>query len=226
MNGTRLHIIQSEFNFAGKFIPASQRPDGTWRKARRVKDGYVPQEEVPLYESKGKQFAKKPDLPVGMCPLVAKAAREKRERQQQKQNKQSGLINLPTNQQQQAASHASSGVSKKDKQRQHTQNSSFAPTVSGGAGGGAGSKKPSAAASRVASLSNGISNLDLSCEEDVQKQLKKLRKKIREIETIEGKLKAGDLKVPEQDQLDKVARKSKILIEIQQLEALEQEAEP
>lgn len=180
----------------------------------------MPQEEVPLYESKGKQFAKKPDLPVGMCPLVAKAAREKRERQQQKQNKQQqpGLINLPTNQQQQAASHASS---KKDKQRQQTQNSSSAPTASGGGG-----KKPSATSSRVASLSNGISNLDLSSEEDVQKQLKKLRKKIREIETIEGKLKAGELKVPEQDQLDKVARKSRILKEIQELEALEPETGP
>lgn len=200
------YCLFNDFCIAGKFIPSSQRPDGTWRKARRVKDGYVPQEEVPLYESKGKQFAKKPDLPVGLCPIVAQAAKAKRDKQLLKQAKAAAAATSAGNKSAPGGNHEK----KKDKKGSSNEASNKS----------AGQQSKNIKPTNVKGLCEAVTQIDLNSEEDVLKQIKKLRKKIREIEAIEEKLKSGELKTPEQDQLDKVSRKSSILKQIAVLDAL------
>lgn len=70
----------------------------------------------------------------------------------------------------------------------------------------------------LSSKSNMLNKSEASIS-DPQKRLKNLRKKIREIETLEEKIKSGLLKNPEKEILDKLARKAEISKEIKRLEA-------
>ena len=76
-------------------IPASQRPDGTWRKEIRVKAGYVPPDEAERYQSKGRQIAAaaKSGIPPGLSveedgPKKTKN-QKKNERRKQKKKEES-----------------------------------------------------------------------------------------------------------------------------------------
>lgn len=204
--------------FVGKFIPATQRPDGTWRKARRVKDGYVPQEEVPLYESKGKQFAqrKATGLPPGLSPEVVEAARKEREKKERAKAKKEAAAAAKQNQQQQQIP----GVIKLPANTNLTK-----PAVNGQktkasiAASGSTTKASNDSSKSMEVLTKNLENhLTLQDEtQDLQKKCKKLNKKLREIDEIEKKIKSGAIKKPEKDQLDKVGRKKEIEKELKQL---------
>ncbi|XP_059475528.1 partner of Y14 and mago [Neocloeon triangulifer] len=193
---TRSDVVQED---AGSFIPASQRPDGSWRKPRRVKEGYIPQEEVPLYESKGKQFAKnKPIYPVGMSASVAEALKTERAARAAN-NPIPGLTIDPSEE-----------AKKKKKKKKASTNDVSVITES--------LNKTQINWPTGSSKKQETQNEPSEAATDPAKKLKNMKKRLREIDALEQKVKSGEVK-PDKDQLEKLKRKETLLEQIAELES-------
>jgi len=202
--------------------PGTKRPDGTWRKPRRIKEGYVPQDEVPLYESKGKQIAKAREAnPIPGMPSNGGSGN-------------GGIFNmkidtfdhkalmgppkipgLPDSVQVQVQS-VENAAKKSSKKKKKSGSSGSA-----GNGNNHSQNSQSLAVKHVElEIQDEYSALDnVDTYVDPAKKLRNLRKKLRDIETLEKKLADGSVAKPEPEQLEKVARKPVMLEEIAELEA-------
>jgi len=170
------------------FIKGTKRADGTWRKPRRVKEGYVPQEEVPLYESKGKQWANsKPDYPIGLAPDDVAKLRKTREDAKVASN---SIPGLPTSGGQGKTSKRSAKKKKNSKNEETIEQSPVKTNTANN------------------KCDEDIDNLS---QQEIKNKLRNLRKKLKDIEKLEDRVNSGDIQDPDADQLKKLSSKDNVL---------------
>lgn len=180
-----------------------------------MKDGYVPQEEVPVYENKFVKFFKsKPDLPPGLNPSEAAPAKQ----QQQQQQKIPGCGDSETAG---LSKSAKRNMKRKEKRKQQHQGqdgdadvesvSDAVENVSISEGGEAANKT---------APPDSVSSPDDSSAAAAEKakKIKNLRKKLRQVEELQQKVDSGEIKEPTKDQLEKLGRAKALQDELQQLE--------
>lgn len=180
-----------------RILAPTRRPDGTLRKPIRIRAGYTPQDEVAIYQSKGaiwkKEMSAQQDAPPGYEPAPEskpKSKSAKRNERKKEKRQQAALEKGKSSEENDALSAGDSN--------DRTENIELVSSKMDGL---------SLSGNDSSSIAPPTTSLeDLTSEDQVQfidKKIRTLKKKIRQIEALQEKTSEKDMK-PEQ--LEKVAK--------------------
>eukprot|EP00891_Asterochloris_glomerata_P008688 jgi/Astpho2/8688/Aster-05258 len=216
-----------------RIIASTRRADGTLRKERKVKPGYIPQDEQPMYVSRGsmvkQNIPKCPGMPEAeaAAPKLSKTARKNAKRKEQRQaaaegtggDSSSSTADGAAGQLQHLRLDGNSALAGPSGSKQAASSHTAGPTPHQQAGRAAASHTQYPPGLEVppgfepSSRGAGVGSSALA----VEKQTKALRKKIRSAEATEQKQKEGKPLLPEEiEKLERVKEWRHQLLELEE----------
>lgn len=184
----------------GLYIVKSQRSDGSWRKERKVKEGYVPPDEVPVYKTKQRMERETcPKYPPGLSEENLAVPDKHKTKSQKKNEKRREKKKLDALKESQDGDRSDVNLVHVESEEETVQSS-------------------------VVEISRSLLHVQLQEEEsrssveqdnkDYLKRVRQLRKKLKQIDDLQSRIDSGELANPDPDQLTKISRREELVTEL------------
>ncbi|KAL1557786.1 partner of Y14 and mago-like [Salvia divinorum] len=177
-----------------RILAPTRRPDGTLRKPIRIRAGHTPQDEVPIYKSKGSMWKEEmstmQEVPPGYEPAAEPKPKSKsaKRNERKKEKRQQAALNKDSDQDEVLSADSSKDLPE-DVESTSSKMSSLSLSESGS------SVAPTTDSTQSSNSEDQV--------QDIDKKIRALKKKIRLTEAQQQKTQEADMK---QEQLEKFAK--------------------